>query len=184
MSKNSNQVQHWRKRTKERIVKAFGGQCAICGYNRCIESLQFHHLDPNEKEATISSLISDTGGWAKVVVEARKCVMLCANCHYEVHAGLQTVPSSAQRFDEAFAEYRKAEFGEQDPCPVCQTLKPSNHKTCSNRCSAKLASHRQFDWADYDLEKLLLEKSAAAIARDLGVSPSAITKRKRALGLI
>lgn len=68
---------------KERAIDHMGGKCQKCGYDRCPEALDFHHLDPREKDFTISSRL----GWEAVVEELKKCVLLCANCHREAHAG-------------------------------------------------------------------------------------------------
>ena len=45
MSRISKNVANWRKRNKERMIKCMGGKCQICGYNKCNEALEFHHLD-------------------------------------------------------------------------------------------------------------------------------------------
>lgn len=181
MATNSENVQNWRKRTKDRLFRAFGSKCACCNYDKCLEALQFHHLDPNTKEFTISTLTSDIRGWDKIVIEARKCVMLCANCHSEVHAGLRVVPTDAPRFDESFAEYRKTDFGEQSKCVVCGDLKPTSQNTCSYSCAG---SKTGFDWSQYDLSELLkTHPSIASVARSIGVSHAAVTKRKKKLGL-
>jgi hypothetical protein len=76
-----------RRKIREMAIEHKGGQCSECGYKRCPEALEFHHLDPKEKDFTIS----DRGysqSWKKIQAELDKCVMLCANCHREVHAGL------------------------------------------------------------------------------------------------
>lgn len=63
---------------------------ASCGCAKCDERepvcLEFHHLDPSEKDFVIST--SATRSWEKVEAEMLKCVVLCANCHRKVHAGL------------------------------------------------------------------------------------------------
>lgn len=66
----------------------------ICGYHRSVAALQFHHLDP----ATKSFSLADRGytrSLDRVREEARKCVLLCANCHTEVEAGLAKIPGTA-----------------------------------------------------------------------------------------
>jgi len=68
---------------KERAIAHLGGKCQQCGYNTCAAAFDFHHLDDNEKEFDISSKQS----WAAIEVELAKCVLLCANCHREAHAG-------------------------------------------------------------------------------------------------
>lgn len=61
--------------------------CAICGYNKSKIALDFHHLDPNGKEERISILIGKHSV-AHIEEEINKCIVLCANCHRELHAGL------------------------------------------------------------------------------------------------
>jgi predicted HNH restriction endonuclease len=72
------------KSIKERLVKELGGACYICGYNKCFEALEFHHKDPAEKDKKIS----DFSSYEKAVEEAKKCILVCANCHREIHLGV------------------------------------------------------------------------------------------------
>jgi transposase len=81
-----------RRRTiKTRLVAEAGGKCVICGYCRCHRALQFHHLDPSTKEFHLGHT-GVTRSLARSRAEARKCILLCANCHAEVEAGITTVP--------------------------------------------------------------------------------------------
>lgn len=68
---------------KEVSIKLLGGCCNLCGYNKCIAALEFHHKDPMMKDATVKNIIS--GSWEKIQEEIKKCVLLCANCHRENH---------------------------------------------------------------------------------------------------
>ena len=68
-------------------VEYKGGKCQRCSYDRCMEALEFHHRDPSQKDFNMSSK-GYTRSWKRVQVELEKCVMLCANCHREVHAQL------------------------------------------------------------------------------------------------
>ena len=76
-----------RRRLKAILVAEAGGACVLCGYNRHPGALQFHHRDRAEKQFQLGS-----GGLTRSLAalreEARKCVLLCANCHAEVEAGL------------------------------------------------------------------------------------------------
>lgn len=93
-----------RRRAKLRLIKCFGGGCGICGYNRSIRNLVFHHINPAEKMSSFGQFQSLA--WRKVVAEATKCVMLCHNCHGEVHDGLITDLSGCPRLDESqIADY-------------------------------------------------------------------------------
>ena len=79
---DSKSVVNWRKKVKEKLVEYKGGKCTKCGYNKCVEVLQFHHTNPKEKDFTISGK-----SWAfeKLKKETDKCILLCANCHIEEH---------------------------------------------------------------------------------------------------
>jgi len=85
--KGKNNVVLYRKRLKQRAVDYKGGSCNLCGYNRCVEALQFHHRDPDQKDFGIAKS-GRCHTWEKVQEELDKCDMLCANCHAETHAGL------------------------------------------------------------------------------------------------
>ena len=76
---------------KEILVAEAGGRCAICGYDRCIAAMHFHHVDPQEKAFSLA----DRGlsrSLESARAEARKCVLLCSNCHAEVETGMVSVP--------------------------------------------------------------------------------------------
>lgn len=75
-----------RKKVREMLVEYKGGKCELCGYNLCIDALDLHHKIPATKEFGISSS-GLTRSWEKNKAEADKCVLLCANCHREIHAG-------------------------------------------------------------------------------------------------
>lgn len=75
-----------RRKVKRILVEEAGGQCALCRYNRCVEALGFHHLEPSSKAFAISHR-GVTRALDSARREAAKCVLLCANCHAEVEAG-------------------------------------------------------------------------------------------------
>jgi transposase-like protein len=80
-----------RRKVKAILVREAGGCCQICGYDRCIAALEFHHVVPAEKSFELSRR-GVARSLEKARAEARKCVLLCANCHAEVEAGLQALP--------------------------------------------------------------------------------------------
>lgn len=73
-----------RQKIKEMSVEYKGGSCQKCGYDKYIGALEFHHLDPNEKDFLISKK-GHCASWEKVKKELDKCILVCANCHREVH---------------------------------------------------------------------------------------------------
>ena len=80
-------VQRRRDKIKRMAVQYKGGKCCICGYNKYIGALEFHHLDPNQKDFSIGSK-GYTRSFDKVKKELDKCICVCANCHREIHTGL------------------------------------------------------------------------------------------------
>lgn len=98
---SSEAVSKRRRRVKAALVAEAGGRCAECGYDRCVGALAFHHLDPRTKSFGLAE-----GGIAHSLDKAReetaKCLLLCANCHAEVEAGVRKLPgldSNQQPFD-------------------------------------------------------------------------------------
>lgn len=86
----------WNKKTREKqkdnvglIKKEYGGKCSCCGYNNTLAALEFHHRDPSTKEFHFGSrrgLSLD-----KLRKELDKCILVCRNCHAEIHAGLRII---------------------------------------------------------------------------------------------
>lgn len=90
----SEAVVRRRKKIKAIIVEEAGGACCVCGYGRNMRALHFHHVEPSKKRHEINAkgvaLALET-----LRAEARKCVLLCSNCHAEVEDGMTSVPVDA-----------------------------------------------------------------------------------------
>jgi transposase len=84
-------VAEWRRRTKRLLIDEAGGACVLCGFDGYAGALHFHHLDPAQKRFGLGSR-----GFARSIDalrdEARKCVLLCSNCHAQVEAGVLALP--------------------------------------------------------------------------------------------
>ncbi len=76
-------VSRKRRKIKLRALEYKGGKCEVCGYDRCIDALEFHHL--TNKSFGLSEK-GHTRSWDTIQKELDKCVLLCANCHRERHA--------------------------------------------------------------------------------------------------
>lgn len=70
------------RRLKVEAVNFFGGKCVKCGYNKCIQALEFNHLYDKKVEPT--KLFRKTTKLEVVLKELKKCELLCANCHREI----------------------------------------------------------------------------------------------------
>jgi transposase len=88
---NSEAVARWRRRIKRVLVEEAGGACVLCGFDEHVVALQFHHRDPEQKAHGIAEA-GATRSLARARREAEKCVLLCANCHAQVEAGVKCLP--------------------------------------------------------------------------------------------
>lgn len=84
------QSQERQTRCKEGAVNYMGGKCQICGYKKYTGALEFHHLDPKQKDFTISHIKSRK--LENIKTELDKCILLCSCCHKEVEAGITPLP--------------------------------------------------------------------------------------------
>ena len=76
-----------RLRLKTLMVNSRGGKCQVCGYSRCLVALDFHHIDEKTKKFELSQR-SLTKDLKSIYEEVDKCLLVCANCHREIHAGI------------------------------------------------------------------------------------------------
>lgn len=81
------QVKDRRRKVKSKLVAYKGGKCQICGYSRCSDALDFHHIDPSSKSFQLSNS-NIYKNMDRLKEEADKCMLVCSNCHREIHAGL------------------------------------------------------------------------------------------------
>lgn len=105
---NKKSVTNRRKNNKKLLVEYKGGKCEICGYDKCIEALEFHHIEKSEKDFSIGEL-----GYKNIEElkkEADKCLLVCANCHREIHSkqAAEKEKEEAKRILE-----NKQKFGEK-----------------------------------------------------------------------
>ncbi|UCG34896.1 MAG: hypothetical protein JSW17_05235 [Candidatus Omnitrophota bacterium] len=112
-------VRKRRKKIREMALKYKGGNCERCGYGRCQEALEFHHASSSKKDFSVSSK-GYTRSWKRVKKELDKCVLLCANCHREIHSQISSACEKSQ--DEKASKFRetlevKGLKGNPEPSP-------------------------------------------------------------------
>ena len=83
-------VQKRREKLKELAVEYKGGKCQCCGYNNYIGALEFHHINSSEKDFGIAEK-GYTRSFESVKKELDKCILVCSNCHKEIHAGIKDI---------------------------------------------------------------------------------------------
>lgn len=173
-------------RTKARAVAYKGGGCFICRYSKCPAAMEFHHVVAGHKDFAISSKYGR--GWGRLAAELDKCVLLCSNCHKEVHAGFVTLPAGAEgHFDPQVV------FNDGHPllpqkirrkCGNCRKpieVEPAHARRfqrvfCGLGCMSK--AHEKAAWpSDQRLGEIVWTIPVQRVGTSLGVSGSAVRKR-------
>lgn len=88
-------VQRRRKNLRLKAIEYKGGKCIFCGYCKYQGTLEFHHLDRKKKDFGLSEK-GITRSWDKIQKELDKCILVCANCHRELHGGLLQLPCKSK----------------------------------------------------------------------------------------
>jgi len=174
MSISSERVKLWRKRSKERMLEIMGGKCAICGYNKSHSALEFHHLDPTQKDFSFGRVRANPKSWNKITQELRKCIMLCANCHREVHDGSYEgilISSFIESDTDLNIENISTTF-----CKICGGPKSDRALTCSKKCSNH--NKKNIDWDSIDLLTEIQSRTFTDIADQLGCSVVSVSMRR------
>ncbi|MCB0876385.1 MAG: HNH endonuclease, partial [Solirubrobacterales bacterium] len=96
-----------------------GGGCAVCGYDRTVVNLHFHHVDPATKSFALTTARGKS--LESMRAEATKCVLVCANCHGEIEAGLIASPPPQAKWGEEWVAVEPALVGREPDIPApCQ----------------------------------------------------------------
>lgn len=174
---NYERVRNFRTRLKERSVYVLGDVCQCCGYDKCITALEFHHLDPSQKDFNFSE--NTNRSWAFNREELKKCILVCANCHREIHAGLidnNTLHSSfnEERAKEIDALVRKLSSQELHYCKNCGAEVDRRSEYCP-KCAMELRRVVERPSRD-ELKNLIRTIPFTTIAQNYGVTDNAIRK--------
>jgi len=105
LTKNERDPRTTYRKNKLRALQILGNKCSVCDYSRCTSALEFHHENPSEKEFNIAQLLGIRMSFKKISTELSKCVLLCSNCHREIHSKLPpTSPLSTLQNKEECGE--------------------------------------------------------------------------------
>lgn len=150
-----------------------GGKCCLCGYNKNIAALEFHHIDKKTKLHGISD--GNCRKLEKDIEEVKKCALVCANCHREIEA-------SGLKLESTFDENKYQEYlSTRTPsaikyCKVCgkEISQGADTGLCLS-CSCK--SRRKCERPSRDwLKRLIREKTFVDIGNMYGVTDNAVRK--------
>jgi hypothetical protein len=174
---SSEAVSRRRKLVKIKAVNYKGGKCLVCGYNRCIRALHFHHLDPSQKDFAISS-DGSTRSWEEIRKELDKCIMLCGNCHSEKHEQLFR--------DKDIELYNRLNnFNEmiKKPISYCRSCKKETYG--SDVCGDCYVRPTKIQWPENNILLDMVKKSSfVQVGKKLGVSDNAVRKRLERANLL
>lgn len=167
MSKLSEAVIRTQRRKKQQAVEHFGGECQLCGYNKCLSALEFHHEDEALKEQSPSYVIL-RWSWDRAIQELEKCILVCANCHREIHYGMHDVEKLRGIVLPTLSKV----------CPTCECkfqTKREEHKFCSQRCF-KVSLRKVDRPSKSELQRVMNEMTWVAAGKKYGVSDNAVRK--------
>jgi hypothetical protein len=176
MSNNSKAVMKSQRRKKIFAVEQFGGKCQLCGYDRCINALQFHHIDPSTKKASPSYLIM-RASWDIAFEELKKCILVCANCHAELHY--------EDRDITVLAESQQTYTNTCVRCSNTFNTRYASQKYCSVSCTSFANRKVRKEPTKNDLKQLIADKvSWRKMGEMYGISDNGIRRWARKFGLI
>lgn len=162
-----------RKTIKNYIKYVLGDSCACCGYNRCDKALEIHHLIPSEKKHNFGSINSGIT-WQEIDPELKNCVLLCANCHREVHDEMITVSSTynAEKSQEIYQ--LEKDFG-LHTCEICGAKVSFGYTRCEKcyRQASRIVAERP---NREELKIAIRNIPFTKIGEKYGVSDNAIRK--------
>lgn len=172
------------KNRVRRLKEGCGGKCIICGYNKSFRALAFHHINEHLKEFTIAQ--NYLYRWDEIIKEVKKCLLVCSNCHMEIHDNLYNedvlqkyhlsmiynIPTS-EELKQRRIKTRKLN------CPICKrefNQTKINQKYCSPKCWSitfrKVKSRPSIEI----LLKQVKESNFVQVAKLYGVSDNTIRK--------
>lgn len=97
---------------KNALIQRRGGKCECCGYDKNIAALEFHHKDPSQKKFTLCSRNLERFSDEEILEEFNKCLLLCSNCHAELHHPELDVSNISNLREQCKSiKYRKKHLG-------------------------------------------------------------------------
>ena len=177
----SKATSDFRRRRKENLIKVCGGKCLLCGYNKSNSALEFHHIDSTQKLYGISAN-GTCHDLEKDLNEVQKCILVCANCHREIHNeeySIQELESKKFYDDEIANQLRldKQKILEKTLYFCLNCNKQLSNKTNTGLCEACYkASLKIGRPTREELKFLIRNKPFTKIGEQFGISDNAIRK--------
>lgn len=170
-------VKDSRRRLKERLLYVMGSKCCICGYDKCNSALEFHHLDPNEKDFTLGA--NTNISFARANEEIKKCILVCANCHREIHEGLVNTYGlqcySEKRANEVFKQLEDLKTKKLFYCKNCGKQIWTGSTYCPE-CAGLTRRRVDERPTREELKEMIRTLPFTTIADNYGITDNAIRK--------
>jgi len=173
------------KEFKRQCIRYSGGKCCMCGYHKSMCALEFHHINPDEKDFNIS-MMNVTKFNDLVKVELDKCILVCSNCHREEHERINSIKYELNKdLLLSYTKERKPKIETWDNCS-CGNGKLLTSSLCK-KCNSKRLKleQRRFNPSKEELQSKLdeLKWNICAVGRYYGVSDNAIRSRCKLFGI-
>ena len=171
-------VKTFRQKLKNNLVYVHGGKCALCGYDKCFSALEFHHINSDDKDFSLGA--NANVSTEKALLESQKCIILCANCHREVHSEMIDNEKLISTYSEERAKIVLEELYKQKEktIPKCIDCGVEISELRAIRCPACASlARRVCDRPNREeLKSLIRTLPFTSIAKKYGVSDRAIGK--------
>src|ERR1035437_5811892 len=164
------------------MLEIAGEKCQICKYGKSYRALGFHHVNPADKLITMSF---GGHGIIKILDEITKCILVCNNCHGEIHDGLLEISQipkiqlTPEKRNEILLRFHKNKKERTNVC-ICGRHKRKYSKTCK-KCVQKARKVERPP--KEELERLVWRKPTNLLAKAFGISDSAISKWCKRYGI-
>lgn len=182
---NSSFAQFLRSaKRKLELIEYKGGKCEICGYNKNLSALEFHHINSKDKSFSMDGRLLANKKMEDLITEANKCMLLCSNCHKEIHHENHELEVVKLLIENNDILQKKSEVF---VCKECGKILSKNNKT--QLCSECHLKHR-FELRKVErpsaeeLQKLLKQYSLNKIGKMYGVSHASVKKWGVKYGII
>lgn len=159
--RSSDTYRRWKFEARRNRIAFFreiyGNKCCICGYNKSSSALQFHHVNPTTKEFIIGG-VSAEYSIQRLISEVNKCVLICSNCHFEVHDGLKEIPITPRIIDISMIPKKLVIF---EPIELDEAVKENEFTWIHNKLNSFKKEDKEdipISTTEVDLSKVKLKE--------------------------
>jgi hypothetical protein len=166
---------------KMELISIKGGKCEICGYDKNIAALEFHHINPEEKELPLDSRHLSNTSTVKIMEELEKCVLVCANCHREIHNPEFAKENIAILTEQRTSKHIPVAKNKKHYCKNCGNEienYTSGKKYCSKECREADTNKTMLEYNDL-VKKYNELKSWEKVAKHFGTTRRVIQRIRR-----